>query len=151
MRLDGWSRPSVHGYMTVNYHFPESSGSKYGRHLHPEATTGFHTTGQDQRFCDLHLFHHYGQPPRIVVVHRDPFHGQAMPVVTWLEVRSTGEAAGAGAVLLEVLGHAAAEANVPVRLYDHDPHGNIHSWAPYRPTELTRERVADAGMGRAER
>jgi len=135
--------------MTVNYHLPESGGPECGRGRHAEATAS--GTGQDAGFCDLHLLHRYGEPPRIVVVHRDPSHGHTVPVVSWLEVRCTGDAAGAAAVFLEVLGHAAAEASLPVRLYDHDPHGNIHSWAPHRPTELTRERLAAVGVGRAER
>jgi hypothetical protein len=137
--------------MTVNYHLPESGGAEYGRHQHHETTADFDDTRQDQGFCDFHLFHRYGEPPRIVIVHRDPSYRHTVPVVTWLEVRCTADAAGAAAVFLDVLGHAAAEASVPVRLYDHDPHGNIHSWTPHRPTELTRERRAAAGVGRVER
>lgn len=137
--------------MTVNYHFPESGGSSHGRHPQPEATPDFNGIRQDKRFCDLHLFHRYGEPPRIVVVHHDPSYGHTAPVVTWLEVRSTGDSAAAAAAFLEVLGRSAADASVPVRLYDHDPHGNIHSWAPHRPTELTRERLASAHEARAER
>jgi hypothetical protein len=137
--------------MTVNYHTPESDGSGYGRLRRPEDTAGFSDTRQDQGFCDFHLFHRYGEPPRIVVVHHDPSYAHTVPVVTWLEVRCTGDAAGAAAVFLEVLGHAAAEASVPVRLYDHDPHGNIHSWVPHRPTGLTRERLAAVGVRRLER
>jgi hypothetical protein len=138
--------------MTVNYHSPESRGARYGRHRRPEDTAGFSDTRQDQSFCDFHLFRRrYGEPPRIVVVHREPTSGHTVPVVTWLEVRCTGDAAGAAAVVLEVLGQAAAEASVPVRLYDHDPHGNIHSWAPHRPTELTRERLTAVAVGRVER
>lgn len=125
--------------MTVNYHFPESGGTGRGRHLRPETSAGRRGTSA---FCDLHLFHHHGQPPRIVIVHYEPSHGA--PAVTWLEVRSAGDTSTAAAVLMEVLGRAAAEAQTPVRLYDHDVHGNIHSWLPHRPTELTRERLASS-------
>jgi hypothetical protein len=128
--------------MTVNSLFTETSGSSVSSDLHASRAGGSAGPRRVREpFCDVHLFQHHGALPRIVVVHFDPAYGPE-PAVTWLEVRSSGDSTSTAAVLLETLGQAAAASGRPVRLYDHDPHGNIHSWEPANPTKLTRERLA---------
>jgi hypothetical protein len=128
--------------MTVNSLFTVTSGSRVNGDLHASRAAGRAGARRVREpFCDFHLCQRHGAPPRIVVVHFDPAYGPE-PAVTWLEVRSSGDSTSTAAVVLETLGQAAAVSGRPVRLYDHDPHGNIHSWEPANPTKLTRERLA---------
>ncbi|MGH3678768.1 MAG: hypothetical protein ACRDT2_00320 [Natronosporangium sp.] len=99
-------------------------------------------------FCDFHLF---ARPPRLMIVNGGNGNGGGgvdLPVglVTVLEVRHADRAIEVAAWVAEVLAReAAAQAGVPVRVYHHDPHGNVHSWSATDPHRLTRERVAPAG------
>lgn len=92
-------------------------------------------------FCDFHLL---SASARVVIVNSGHDGTEApLPLVTVLGVRGGHHAGEVAAWVTEVLSRqAAATAPVPVRVYHHDPHGNIHSWSPATPHRLIRERPA---------